>query len=196
MVGKSIFLGLGLALLASVPAIAANFTPNPQTSYVLDLDTPDQHMSEWRLTDLGSINALRATVKINGLIATRGEIKAGFLINFSSGDETVAVYVLGNPKDHNFMVFLTHNRGEEAMKDGGMYLCSMLLAMQKPFELAVDWTPDGKVTATISGYTKLDGTPGSEPLQAQMAKPPQQIAINGTGGEIELNPLALGRTAP
>jgi hypothetical protein len=196
MLGKSTILGIGFGLLASVSATAANFTPNPQASYVLDLDTPDQHMSEWRLTDLGTINALRATVKINGLIATRGEIKPGFLINFTSGDETVAVYVLGNAKDHNFMVFLTHNRGKEDIKDGGMYICSMLLAMEKPFELAVDWTPDGKVTATISGYKKLDGTSGSEPLEAQMTKPPQQIAINGTGGEIELNPLTLGHTSP
>lgn len=196
MLGKSAVFGIGLALLASAPAAAASFTPNPQTSYVLDLDTPDQHMSEWRLTDLGSINALRATVKINGLIATRGEMKPGFLINFVSGDETVSVYVLGNAKDHNFMVFLTHNRGKETIKDGGMYACSMLLAMERPFELAVDWTPNGKITATISGYKKQDGTPGSEALEAQMVTPPHQIAINGTGGEIELNPLTLGRTGP
>ena len=189
-------LGFGIALFA--PASADNFVANPQTTYLIDLDTPDQHMSEWRLTDVGSINALRATVKVNGLIAPSGEIKPGFMFTFINGDENATFYVFGNWKDQTLLLSLQHSRGGKDVADGGILMSSLLpnFKVGKPFELAIDWTAEGKLTATVSGYTKLDGTPGQEGMTIKMAAPPKQIAVDSTTGEIELNTLKLGQSTP
>jgi len=186
------------ALVAGLPAAAATFTPNPQATYLIDLDTPDQHMSEWRLMDVGAMNALRVTVKVNGIVAPTGEIKPGFIFTFKNGDEDASFYILGNWKDQTLLFSLQHSRGGKDAGDGGIFMSSLMPSFKvgKAFELAIDWTPDGKLTAAVSGYVKLDGAPGEESMSVKMATLPKEIAIDGTGGEIELNTLKLGQSTP
>lgn len=178
--------GLGLLVLTGA-ARAGGFTAAPHSTYLLDLDTPDQHMSAWRLDELTSINALRTTATVHRLGSGDGDIKPGFLLNFVNGTERVAIYILGNPRDQKLAVTLLHTRGNKDVGDGGVFLGGLLLGVEQPFDLAVDWTPDGKMTATLSG---------KETLSAQMAKPPTQLEVNGTGGEIEFKALVLGTSSP
>jgi len=173
--------------LAPVGAMAGTFTAAPQSTYLVDLDTPDQHMSEWRVDDIGSDNALRATVKVNGLIETTGKIKPGFLMQFVAGDDKASLYFAGAPSAKTFAANLSAERGGKDLGGGGLFLTSAVIGVGKPFDLAVDWTPDGKLTVTIDGH---------ESQTVQLAHAPSRIEIDGTAGEIELNPMSLGHTAP
>lgn len=184
-------LAAAAALAAFIaPACAGEFTPNPLTSYLVDLDTPDQHMSAWRQDDISSLNALRATVKINNLVAPSGDMKPGFIFEFSNGEETAALYITGNWKNNHLAATLDHHLGKTDTKEGGLFLSSMLLETRKAFELAIDWNADGKLTATITGPK------GPETLSVQLKAAPKQLEILSANGEIELNPIKLGRTSP
>lgn len=184
------------ALVFVTPAFAGEFTPNPLTTYVIDLDTPDQHMSAWELGDISSLNALRATVKINGLVAPSGEMKPGFIIKLGNDDESTTIYIAGNPKENRLAVTLSHTVGKSDTKEGGVYLTSLTFEPRQAFDLAIDWTADGKLTATLSGY-KGPNPPGNpETKSVQLRAAPKQIAIYSANGEIEINPIKLGRTAP
>src|SRR5580704_299115 len=177
---------LGVSALVQ-PSSAATFSPAPQASYLIDLDTPSQHLSVWDLNDLGTLNALRATVKINAIVPTDGKVKPGFLIGFTNGDEMASVFIADAPKGGGLVMGLGATRGDKRLGGGGVFLSAVTIGIAQAFDLAIDWTADGKLTATLNGR---------ESYTVQLSKAPTKLEIEGSSGEIELNPLTLGRSQP
>ena len=176
---------LGLVFVFALPSRSAGFTPAPLGSFLLDLDTPSSHGSVWELDTLGSVNGLRATATIRGLQLDVGRIKPGILIALNRGGESVNLSVMWQFTEGAFAVVLLHFRRGGELIASETFLTGANLKEGQPFDIAIDWTSDGTVTATLAG---------KESHAAKLAGAPVSVEVDGFSCEVEFKPLTLGQT--
>ena len=183
---KLLWMLAALFCVLAAPAWAADFKPAPLGTILLDLDTAEQHGSVWELDELGTINAMRATVTIRGLQPDTGRIKPGTMITLSNAGEMVYFMVMCAPATSVCSMVMLHNRGDTDVKeDGGIFLSALGIGVGQPFTIAVDWTAQGEVSVTLSD---------KETHTAKMSAPPTKLEIDGFASEVEFKPLSIGRT--
>lgn len=179
---------MAAGMLLWAPAVgAAEFTPAPNASYVIDLDTPDNSMSLWQLDDISGISALRAQVTFVRVGKKTSYGPATVLI-LSNGTSEARLTFLLTPKAS--VAMLSAARGET---DLGRELFLMPIEPKETFGLEIDWTSEGKVTVRITTRAvKEMGGQGYELHDVTMEGAPTGMKILGGGSETEFKPLVLG----
>ncbi len=179
----------GLSALAAPAAHAAPFTPAPNASFVLDLDTRNGAFSEWRADDLTNLNALRAKLTVARL-GDDPQWSPVFTITLKNQDSE-ARFQISAVKGLLLPTAQSSAAGKDIQRD--LFLAPPTVG--ETFGLDVDWNADG--TASIVIHTKAaDGLNGFERHDVKLSGPPTQIEITDSTGEMTLDPLQLGRTAP
>lgn len=187
MKSKMIATAIAATLLLGSTAQAAEFMPAPNASYVLDLDTPDNSMSQWQLNDLSGIGALRARATFVR-IGKKTQFGPATMILLSNDRSEVRLTFLLTPK--GAMAMLSAERGET---DLGHALFLAPIDPKETFGLEIDWTPEGRVVVRITTEAvKALGGQGFELHEVTMDGAPTQIQIFGGGSETEFKPLTLG----
>lgn len=176
-----------LALLAAPTAWAAEFTPAPNASYVLDQDTPDDSMSLWELDDMSGLSAMRAQVTVRR-IGKPKSVKPGAVLVLSNGSSEAHLSFLFTPKGS--IAVLSAQRGETEL---GSEVFLAPLDPKETFGLEIDWTPAGLVTVRIASKAAKDmGSQGFEKHEVKMDGAPTKLEIMGAASEVEFKPLKLG----
>jgi len=170
------------ALLMSAPALAESFTPSPPGSMVLDLDTQGGNFSAWRIEDAQAINTIHATLQVDRL-GLDPHWAPGFTISFINGTDRVMFRIQSADRKPPLTMRLVMMKNDKTA-DEQDYLATV--GMDEKLELTMTWTADGAVSARA----------GDEKRTIALGAPVRAVEIAGSTGEVELNPLTIGTTAP
>ena len=176
------FAAAALAILAGC-ASAETFVPLPVLgSTVLDFDTDAGKYSGWEVADLGSVNAVRLTVQVHRL-GQDPRWAPTFNVRVSNGDHWAALRLESLDRQAPVAVVLASGEKDKPAVEAPL---SAPLALDTPLEVAIDWTADGKVTIRAGAQAKTVDLGGA----------PKSLSFTGSTGEIEFNPLKIGRVTP
>ena len=181
-----------IAIVAGVathgPAHAQTFAPAPNAVYQIDLDTPDNHSSRWRLNDLTTINALKTRVKIKRL-GPIGEYSPAFTIQILTAKSYVglAIHEVGDRLSASL------ESGTTTPLHTDVFALSPKI--NETFEVEMEWKPDGPVSIAIS-TNMTDPASGAERHEAKMIGEPVRLEVAAGTGQMVLDPLQLGHVAP
>jgi len=179
---RQILAVVACAVLVSTPAWAETFTLSPPGAMSVDLDTRNGAYSFWRIEDAGSINTIRATLQIHRL-GEDPRWAPAFTVSCIGGADRIAFRIKSLDRKPPLTMHL------EYMKDGKVveeqdYLAT--IGLDEKIELTVTWTVDSAVSVRV----------GDEKRTITLGAPIRSVEIDGSTGEIELNPLAIGTTVP
>lgn len=181
---------VGLAV-SGAAAHAAEFTPAPNQSFTVDLDTQAGNFSLWRAEELNGVNAVRSQITFVRL-GTDPKWSPMFRVSLVRGTERVAFSVTGLPGKNLLIPMLTTTRDSKKMGDD-IYV--MTPQVGERFGLEIDWTPDGAVSVMIRDKAAQEIS-GFERHVGKLSGPPTSLEISGSTGEVEFKPLKLGRATP
>ena len=179
-------LAIIVALVATITcwtgASAGSFAPLPVLgNTVLDFDTQSGSYSGWVISDIGSINAVHATLQIHRL-GSDPKWAPSFSIIISNGDSRVAFKILALPGESSLIMQLARSAKENS--DDPQLLGT--LGLNQAVDVAIEWTADGTVTVTA----------GKETRTAVLGAPAKALEFVGSTGEVEFNPLQIGTSTP
>jgi hypothetical protein len=164
------------------PVSAESFilAPGPGT-LILDSNGQNDNASTWRIDDLGSINAIRTTIRVHRLDYDPFKTPT-FTVTLSGGDYKVVFNILTTNFRPPLSVRLEH------WVEGTFW-------QQRPFaaplkldesrDLAIDWTTDGNVTVKCGGETQT----------LYLGASVSSVAFAASVGEIEFAPFQVGRVS-
>ena len=172
-------------LLAGSAAPAQTFTAAPNNKFLVDLDTMDGHFSNWEHDDLGSLNALRASLKVTrlGNIAKWLPYFTVWLYAKSPGSNGVCGLVLDAPARKPPL-----NARLDCRIDGSKVTpqpFSKTLNVNEAVDLEMSWIDANKLTVRLGTETR------TLPLPWGVSK----LAVSSSTGEFVLTDLTLGTMA-
>jgi hypothetical protein len=167
----------------AVPAPA--FMPAPSMGNLyLDLDIVDGRYSEWRINDLGTINALRARLQVHRF-GEQSKWAPTFTIEVDrSNNENVQFQLTAPRRGSPLVIRAVHRAGSKFMQ---FALFHATLNLDQKLDIAIDWTPTGDITLRIAP---------NEFATMALHGAPTKLSIGASTGEIEFDPLALGHSGP
>lgn len=172
-------------------AFAQTFTASPNSSFVLDFDSEDGNFSLWRLNDLSGLTALRARTTF-ARKGTDARWAPSFSIAVGNDNATARLSVLAAPNSGPLIVETSLVQGRTRDQRETFVLTP---TFEEPFDLHVNWTPDGVVTFRI--YSRAaQAVNGYEQHQVRLGVPPTALSISGSTSEVQFDPLQLGTTSP
>lgn len=188
------------ALALLVPAAQARqpipaFTPAANSSFLVDLDTPDDHIALWEADDLTGLTALRAQMTVRGVIA-KGKRNPTFVVQLENDKGDVAFMAFTKPGKALLIPMGMVHEGD-ADKDQGMNgLFVSTFEVGETVDLAIDWNADGKVAIVLKDKASAKiGGQGYERHEYQLpGGAPTRIKIMAISGEVEFKNLQLGRS--
>ena len=161
------------------PASADSFRPAPGPStLILDSNTQSGNAATWKIGDLGSVNAVRASVRVHRL--DYDPFKTPSFTITLSGDAYKVV----------FNILSTNFRPPLAMRlehwvDGKFWQqqsFSAALKLDETLDVAIDWTADGNVTVQA----------GTETKTMYLGAPVSSVEFSASVGEIDFAPFKVG----
>jgi hypothetical protein len=174
---------LALAVVAAAPAYADAFVPVPQLAdMVLDQDTANGKYSVWRIAHPETLNAIRTAVQVHRL-GQDDRWAPGFGIFLKSGDKEVAFQIFSDTRQPPLAMHLFANKDGTTTEDQKF---AATLGLDQKLDLAIDWTADGVVTVEAGG----------EKHTIALGAPVTSVDFSSSTGEVEFNPLQIGRTGP
>jgi hypothetical protein len=174
------FCGATLAAVTSGRAAADNFAPESGIgSSSLDFDTADGNYSKWRMDSLGTLNAVRTTMRIDRLGYDPRWLP--FLgIAVINGDEGIAFRIIALEHKTPLAISLTHFQKNEVADE---HKFSTTLDLNEKLDVAISWTSDGALTAKVAN---------EEPYTLRM-KPIASLQLSGSTCDGKFDPLQIGR---
>jgi hypothetical protein len=168
-----------VAALGWSPASAESFTPAPGPgSLILDSATQNGYPATWRIDDLGSINAIRTSLRVHRLDYDPNKTPT-FTVTLAGRDYKVVLNILSK----NFKPPLTARL--EHWVNGTFWeqhVFSSSLKLDEKMDVAIDWTVDGNVTVQA----------GSETKTYYLGAPVASLELSASVGEIEFIPFTIG----
>ena len=162
------------------PASADSFRPAPGPStLILDSNTQSGNAATWKIGDLGSVNAVRASVRVHRL--DYDPFKTPSFTITLSGDAYKVV----------FNILSTNFRPPLAMRlehwvDGKFWQqqsFSAALKLDENLDVAIDWTANGNVTVQA----------GNETRTIYLGAPVTSVEFSASVGEVDFAPFKVGR---
>jgi hypothetical protein len=166
---------LGAMFMWSASVGAQTFSPASNQNFALDLDTGDEHFSNWNDDDLGSISGLKATMEVDRLgkgpkwlptfliAVTTKEGSFGLKLLAEQWKPPIAAYTIVQSKNANAI--------------------DQQIAVGQKIDLEMDWSMPGKLIFHIDDGKSVElGLPG----------PVTGIRISASTGELKVSSLALG----
>jgi hypothetical protein len=177
-------LALVVALMVAAgaaPARAADeFTPAAHLdNMVLDFDSDAGKLSVWQINDTAALNAVRATLQIHR-IGQDPRWAPGANIELKNGDDYILFQVLSPQRAVPFVARMVRSHGGKQAEEQTF---ALTVGLDEKLDIAVDWTSAGAVTVTARGETH----------SMSLGLPVAVLQFSGTTGEVEFNPLAIGR---
>lgn len=148
------------------------FTRAAGQSFTIDLDTMDNHYSQWVHKDVSSLSAMKATLKIPRM-GSDGKYSPYFTIRVETADGSYGLRIQKNPaKTDEFEAeAYTYNAEKKANTALGKY--SLVVAVDKPLDILLAWK-DSQLTAWLSDEAVTVPLPG----------PVTAVSISSATGEI------------
>lgn len=164
------------------PAWAESFTPAlvPGT-LILDSSGQNGNINTWKIDDVGSINAVRTSVRVHRLDYDPFKTPS-FTVTLSGGDYKVVFNILSKDFKPPLSMRLEH------WVDGAFYdqrTFSAILNRDESLDVAIDWTEDGKVTVQAGGETKT----------IYLGAPVTFVEFSASVGEIDFAPFKVGHVS-
>ena len=186
-----------MALLA--PAAQARepipaFTPAPNSSFLVDLDTPDDHIALWEADDLTGLTALRAKMTVRNVVA-KGVRNPTFVVQLENDKGDVTFMVFTKPGKSLMVPLGTVHQGDANLDQGANSVFVSTFEVGETVDLAIDWTADGKVAIVLKDKAAAKIGQGWERHEYQLpGGAPTRIKIMAISGEVEFKDLKLGRS--
>jgi hypothetical protein len=175
---KKVFAAAAFALFWGSPAVGAEFTPvSPLGSTAMDFDTREGAYSYWRVNTVDGINAIRTTFQVHRLGKDATWVPS-FTISLVGGANRISFQITSLTR----RLSLTMN----ARAPKAVHNFSTTIGLDQKVDLAFDWTPEGEVSIKA----------GTETYSVAMGGPVTSVEFYGSTGEIEFDPLQLGRSTP
>ncbi len=179
------FATLALACLCGqCPASAQQLiSAGASGSTVLDLDTPDGHVSQWQLGDLRAINALRTTLRVERLGDNRDWLPS-FTIALVNDNEHISFQIVNPAGSRRLIIHVIRYTGKTIAED---QIFASSTALHADLDVAIGWTAAGSVTVRLGSGEAITESLGSAPTSLQ---------ILCSTGEVRFDPLNIGRVTP
>jgi hypothetical protein len=201
-----------LGIVFAHAAHAQTFTPAPNATHVLDLDTQAGAFSQWRAGDLDGANAARGRVTF---LRKGSDRRWPPVFNIAVGDDQVQAWLQVTALPHSGPLIVRTFRREGQTETDIEYF-SLTPNFREPFDLKIDWSPDGRVAFTIASQASAGGGVDVAPLQGggarnsrtattevrgerhevSLGRPPVWLLVNNSTGEVMIDPSQLGWAQP
>lgn len=173
-----------ISTLSTCPALAAdNFVAAADVGTAnIDFDTMDYHFSQFRLPNIGTLNALRTVIHIDRLGSDpRTAPAVGIhLLGDSNGNEIqLRFWSVANASITAKLI--RFESGKSAVEID----FHQAFKLAQNIDVAMNWTPDGKVVALVGG----------ELLTLDLAQPISSLLLTGTTCEGQFTPFKIGRAS-
>lgn len=188
------------ALALLVPAAQARqpvpaFTPAANSSFLVDLDTPDDHMALWQADDLTGMTALRAQMTVRGVI-DKGKRNPTFVVQLENDKGSVSFMAFTKPGKSMLVALGIVKQGDSSVDQGTNGIFTSIFEVGETVDLAIDWTADGKVSIVLKDKTsaKIGGQGFERHVYELAGGAPTRMKIMAMSGEVEFKDLRLGRS--
>lgn len=152
-------------------------------TYYLDLDTKEGAASEWRLDDLGTVTALRATVSIP-TIRQDPTWSPNFVILLRGGDQSkqnsAGVRISTSDRNSPLIIQVVQSLAGGRLAD--VYSAGKTLEMNEKIDIEMDWSSPGTVTIKI----------GASLYTLKIPSKIERVQISSSTGEMLVDPLVMG----
>ena len=188
MIIKSLAAAAVVLSLAS-PVCASDFKVVPHGSFLIDLDTMDDHFSVWRATDVADVNAVHAHVTL----ARCGKSKQYACvahIRVKSGDKAVGITIM-QLKGSGPLYVVSKGPDDE---DQQIYLTPPIAG--ESFDVGIHWAADGKVGLDLYDAANKEIGQGFEHHEADLGGPVDTVEVSGSTSEVTIDKLELGTETP
>jgi hypothetical protein len=171
-----------LCLLATGASAAGadSFVAAPLGTTGLDFDTEAGRYSQWRLEHLDGIDAVRATVIIHRL-AVDARWAPTFTIQLQSGKDAVTLQFASRSRQPPMTMEATVAKGGKDVDDQDF---ERTVDLEERLPLSIDWSADGTVILLVGG----------EKHTLALGEPITALEITGSTGEVQFDPLQIGRS--
>lgn len=166
---------------------AASFTPAPNMTFDMQPVAPEGSFSSWEATDIRGLSALRTRAAFQGF-GRDPKWSPGFKFSLRSGKEEIMLSV-GGQEGRPMAISLETVRGPAATHTEEFRLVA---SSDDEIEVELYWSPDGTITAAVSGEHGKD----REVHTAKLPGAPTKLAIYVSTATVRLVPLQLGTGAP
>lgn len=168
------------AALGWNPASAEPFTPAPGPgTLILDSSRQNGNAATWKIDDLGSINAVRTSVRVHRLDYDPFKTPS-FAVTLSGDDYKVVFNIFSKNFKPPLSLQLEH------WVDGKFWQqrpFSTALKLDENLDVAIDWAADGNVTVQAGGETQT----------FYLGAPATSLEFSASVGEIQFAPFKVGR---
>lgn len=172
-------------------AHADDFRAAPHATFMTDLDTADGAYSVWRHDDVAGLNAMRTQVTFNR--KGKGQYAPMFTIRVVAANRSAALSFTAFPKSGPLIGYAA--RSDASEKDREMLLT--FPEFKEPFDVHVQWTPEGKVTFRIySKSGKSLAAQGFERHVVDLGGAITGVQFSNSTSEVEFGKIELGTESP
>jgi len=151
-------------------------------SSVIDFDTLEGKYSSWSISDVGTLNAIRTTMRVHRIGYDR-KWSPVLAIGFKNGEDVVWFRL--HSLDHNTPLGISLQRHRANKKEEEKNLAKKL-DLHEDLPVAINWDRDGTVTVQVKDES---------PVALSLGKPILSVELLGSTCEGEFAPFRIGRSA-
>lgn len=174
-------------LLAAPLAQAAEdaFRTAPNSAHRIDLDTRNGAFSEWEVTELAGIDAVRADIRVR-LLGEDARWAPTYALEVGTKADGARVQIFSiDRKTLNLVIYHRTGNGEWERKADAQ------IAVDQPVAVAFDWTAAGVVA--VRAQPKGGSAVRRE---IRLSGAPTMVTAFASTGELTLDSIRLGSTKP
>jgi hypothetical protein len=183
---------VGLAVIAQSSGHAQlatqAFEPAPGQAFYLDLDSAAGAFSQWRHDELGSLNSLRAVLRVPRIRKDRKWLPTFSIALQSKDPKTLA-------NDLLFQVVALDGKLPMKMRLTGHVdgqptqevPFQTTLSLNEDLKLDITWRPQQSITIKIGG---------AETRAVRIGWPVSSVIVAGSTGQLKIDPLVFGTVIP
>ena len=165
---------------ASPAEAAGGFMPALNlANLMLDLDSQAGNFSVLRVSNTADMNALRVTMQMHRL-GEDPRWAPGGNVAFKNGQDSVTFQILAPQRVAPLSVRLYRYRDGKQDQE---QMFALTVGMDQKLDVAIGWDASGAITVTAGGETH----------SMNLGEKIEQIELSASTGEVEFNPLSIGR---